>query len=499
MTSFEELISVHCIRLYKLCLFTSELSNKDVVLNRRFLGQLNLEATWMEETLDASGAMLNDKWFPFREGVSAIKLFSTVTYDVIHVNESYPHYHLIEISEKFKKDITGVLHDLHLSLVKTSKYLVKNAKKCGIHGDYTVSADEYEDFDIALFLKNDNLPRNRKLRHIKNPGTTLIYLSTEFLSLKSSMSVFNKFSNLKKSEYKSCIPDLFSEEKLRLILARFHNLQSLYDTYLSESDIEDADSRLKVLRGHISIIYHMLESATKFTHYYERHIVPRQSSIFFSALLPLEIDRFLEITIDFFMTNFICFFKDAKELCGDVIDSYAEIGEKTVPIPRYRGFHVRPSSLISKIVNYYGGRVKMFIGDAVYDPSTPLELFRVNEEINAMKRVRLFELVNNQNIEKKDIRSLLDVLSDSGDVIVYDNSFPDIETNNEETIVEYHKKAITFLLASGKIDISMDITVKFVGDMRSLIDIELLAENGYGENKYGANISLPKKLCYLKR
>ena len=63
---------------------------------------------------------------------------------------------------------------------------------------------------------------------------------------------------------------------------------------------------------------------------------------------------------------------------------------------------------------------------------------------------------------------------------------------------EYLKGAFAYLLASGKIDIKMNITVKFIGDKRSLDDIKLLSESGYGEDKFGNNISLPKKLSYLK-
>ncbi len=495
LSDFDDIISTHCIRLYRLCLFTIESKNRETILNRRFLGRFNLEATWMEETLDAAGARHSEKWFPFREGVSAIKLFSSVCYDVLHVKKSFPYYDLINSESHFNDDVSGVLEDIYLALVKASNYLVKKAKKCGMHShDLETFPEDFIDLNVGSILEKD-----RKLRHIENPGTTLIYLSTEFLSLKGNMHILSDLKSIKKHNYKECIPDIISEEKLRLVLVRFHNLQSLYDTYLSESDIESADDRLKVLRGHISFIYHMLKSVTEFSHYYERHIVPRQSSLFFKSLLPMNIERFLEITIDFFMKNFILYFNGATELCHDVIDSYAEIGEKDISIPEYRGFHVRPSSLIAKIVNYYGGRVKLIISGEEYDPSTPLELFRVNEAINAIKRVKLFELAHNEALVEEDIKSLLHLLEERGDVVVYDGNLDDLKPRNEETIEEYLKKTFAFLLASGKIDIKMYITVKFIGDLRSLDDIELLAQHGYGEDKYGKNITLPKKLSYLKR
>jgi hypothetical protein len=43
------------------------------------------------------------------------------------------------------------------------------------------------------------------------------------------------------------------------------------------------------------------------------------------------------------------------------------------------------------------------------------------------------------------------------------------------------------------------ITVIFEGDKRVLNDIKLLAESGYGEDKFGNNVPLPEKLGYLRR
>ena len=384
---------------------------------------------------------------------------------------------------------------MYSSLIKASSYLVKRAKKCNLHNSVQIiDKNEFTDFEIGSFLEND-----RKLRHIENPGKSLIYLATEFINLKPEMLLFSKLSTLKKSDYKNYIPDSVSEEKLRLVLVRFHNLQSLYDTYLSESDIELSDPRLKILRGHISFIYHMLKSATDFSHYYERHIVPRTTSLFFKSLLPIPVERFLEITINFFMKYFMVYFNGAIELCKDVIDCYAEMDEKDVPIPDYRGFHVRPSSLVSKIINYYGGPVKMIFNNMEYNPASPLELFRVNEEINAIKRKRLFDVVLSEVMHNESLKNILNELSKRGLVVIYDENFQYIEYKGNESYQEYLKGAFAFLLASGKIDIRMTLLVKFIGDKRSLIDIEILANSGYGEDKYGKNIPLPKKLEYLKR
>ena len=495
MSDFETMLQTHCIRLYRLCMFAKDIENREIVLNRRFLGKFHLEATWMEETLDSAGARHNRSWFPAREGVSAIKLFSSVTYDLIHVVRSFSAYNLMSSHGDFELEASEVLDELYNSLVVASLYLTKKARTFCIHD----SVDFLDSTDFIDTKEIFRLPKNRKLRHIDNPGKTLIYLATQFLSLKSEMQLFRKISVLKKKDYRSYIPGSVSEEKLRLVLVRFHNLQSLYDTYLSESDIEGVDSRLKILRGHISFIFHMLKSATEFSHYYERHIVPRHDSLFFKLLQPIEHDRFLEITIDFFIGYFVLYFNSAVLLCKDVIDSYAEIDEVVVEIPEYRGFHVRPSTLVSKIVNYYGGKVRFYLGDNEYDPSTPLELFRVNEEINALKRRHLLDFIHKDNEESLNPDAIFNSLVSNGNIIVYKRDWEEIQKRDDESPRDYLKRGIELLLASGKIDIRLSQTIRVVGDKRALDDIKLLADSGYGEDKLGNNIALPKALDYLKK
>ena len=73
--------------------------------------------------------------------------------------------------------------------------------------------------------------------------------------------------------------------------------------------------------------------------------------------------------------------------------------------------------------------------------------------------------------------------------------------NQDEMASEDVKGAISQviarLLAVGKIDILMPLSVIFVGDIRSLKDIDILAQSGYGEDARGTNIPLPKQISYL--
>jgi hypothetical protein len=193
-----------------------------------------------------------------------------------------------------------------------------------------------------------------------------------------------------------------------------------------------------------------------------------------------------------------------------MLKRYTEIDTIEVGVPPYRGFHVRPSTLISKLVLHYGSEVKMKLGDDTYDASSPLELFRANEKINAHKRRSLaqeiicLDLVPSKpdNVDMRTvIRDVIVNLAERGKVIIYEQPLKIEEKTfqSEAKVMEQVTDEIAKLQVTGKIDIGTEIHAVFTGDKRVLEDIKLLAENGYGEDSFGNNIALPERLAYLRR
>ena len=70
----------------------------------------------------------------------------------------------------------------------------------------------------------------------------------------------------------------------------------------------------------------------------------------------------------------------------DFLKSYVVTDSVNIPIPIYMGFHVRPATLVMKIVKHYGSEVKMQIDEEMFDAASALDLFRANEKIRAKKR-----------------------------------------------------------------------------------------------------------------
>ncbi|KKL51177.1 hypothetical protein LCGC14_2298130, partial [marine sediment metagenome] len=70
---------------------------------RPLVGELLSQSVQIEELLDAYGARNNCRWCAFRFLTAMIKLFSDVSYELLHIQHSLPAYRLLPIEHDFVK------------------------------------------------------------------------------------------------------------------------------------------------------------------------------------------------------------------------------------------------------------------------------------------------------------------------------------------------------------------------------------------------------------
>jgi hypothetical protein len=92
-------------------------------------------------------------------------------------------------------------------------------------------------------------------------------------------------------------------------------------------------------------------------------------------------------------------------------------------------------------------------------------------------------------------------LAEQRKLIIYEQPLKLSERLEEKEVglIELVSREISQLQATEQIDINIELTATFIGDKRVLADIALLAKFGYGEDRFGNNISLPNGLAYLRR
>ena len=472
------------------------------------LGRLLLESSRSEDILDSLGAQYNRYWAPMRLSVAISKAFSRVTYKLQYIHRLYIHDALLKIQGDFDK----ATQEAYLTLIKAfCDFCAHDVRELAEQRNLAVDLYSLNEYDFRSCEVEGRLKANKVLRDVENPDSTAVYLATKFLNLADEGSWLKVYKQEDAGNYASLVPNIISEARLRILGNRFHSLQSLYDTYLQGSVIAKKDKNLLSMRAHITVIFDLLDTAVTLIHYYERHAMRNKRG---KLKHPLPPEKILGIIINYFVAFSDKFVIDSQRLCRNILKSYSEEGSVKLPIPNYRGFHVRPSTLIARIVTHYGSEVHMKLWGAVYDASVPLELFRANEELNRRKRdaitryVSEHKLVRDDKVEvyepdvmKKILRMIFLNLLEKQKIMIYDNdfSFEDVKIFRTESLLEFIKRAIALYLATGRIDIVSGDTVLFSGDKRVLEDIRILAEHGYGEDKFGNNIVLPKSLPYLKR
>ncbi len=503
---FKKLIERRGAKLLGLLHHLADCDSPREAMTRPLLGELLSQATQLEEILDSYDAAKNRKWCTIRSLTAAAKSFSDISYELIHIRDRISSYRLVPGDRDFAAATEQTLAFTGRVLARVAKEMVARAGALELAvSPLTDVAETYSESAPKGHLEHDC-----GTRRAETVAETAAMLTTEFLNLASVSESVRAASNAKPEDYDICLAASLREERLRSLEFQFHNLQSQYDTYVSGTEAEHQDKDLIVLRGHASVIFHLLRTATVFAHYCERHINKGESHALLTAPHLVEREALLSALMTYAITFIDQYIGCATNLCQTMLQRYAEVGEIQVAIPKYRGFHVRPSTLVSKLVLHYGSKVQMRLDDQTYDASSSLDLFRANEKINAQKRrwlaaeiVRL-RLVP-QPCAEQDIvsvvRQVVLSLAAKGKLILYEQplELPDQLCPAEGTLLEKITTETGRLLAMGKIDIGTDIKAFFHGDKRVLSDIQLLAKFGYGEDNFGNNIALPEKLAYLRR
>ncbi len=463
------------------------------VLCRPLLSEILSQAVQLEELLDAYGALGSQRWRGFRNAVAAMKLFGRVHYSVVHLAHAAPGYECVPVEGDLSAALLDARRFTAQVLQVASRRLLEAAEGLGLPPGEAQVCEER--------LPPGRLAQDRPLRHVADVAGPVARLATAFLNLAEEARGIDV-----------ALPRLPEETELRRLAEDFHNLQALYDTHVAQTDVERDDAQVRAMRGHASVVFHLLEIATELTHFHERHVLHAAAGPGASPLLaavPGGAAR-LEAVLGQGTLGTAARYVDAgRALAQQLLRRYAEEGEITVPVPPYRGFHVRPSTLVARVTYHYGSPVTMVLDDEVYDAASPLELFRANEAINARKRRWLAQEIarlvgSGAELDgdlSRAVREVIVQLADQGKVIVYEHPLAPVEGRRAEgqPLLSVVVDEVAKLQALGKLDIVTPVTAMFRGDRRVLADLEKLASSGYGEDAYGNNIALPDELKYLRR
>ena len=438
-------------------------------------------------------------------------VLSAVAYQLRYLEIRVQTFHMQQHETQDFQEITENVRELFDTfLQKAFTDVESEARSLGIMiPEIGISVKDFPFFHSPGKLFADMIEEN-----VRKEDEAIVKLATSFLEIAEEYNALGFGRIFTAQELVDMVPEHVNEERLRTFKSSVHNLQAIYDTYIQYTDMETKDPRLLQLRGCISIALHLLGIATELVHFHERHERnARYAAIYKRLQNIIGLYQTLDLMGNFALFYCTKFLQEGKRLSEEAVMDYAQVISKRIPIPIYRGFHVRPSTYIAKIVRHYGADVQMLLGDEVYDAGCVFDLFRANEEINMEKRriiaKKILELQHitgiGRDVLPQIIRKEISYLHEEELIAVHQGIEPkDFETKGiekddltPEDVRGAINQIIARLLAMGKIDILMPISVTFIGDRRPLHDVEMLAQGGYGEDEKGNNVPLPKEISYL--
>ncbi len=344
-----------------------------VRLTKKNLVALVKESIELEDFLDDHGARSNKNWVYYGEIVASLRGFAGTSYMINHILSRLKFYNLdTSRMEAFIRDADKRLEFINASILALCSTLAAEARRIGL----TIPAPDLNGEEFADRIVVKVLPGNRDQEEVSDIHEYIFRVSTKLVeALKESQSVLIEHKIPKKKLCSGMIPDRINEEKLRHLEMHVHNAQSMYDTYIQKTPLESETPQLKSLRGYISVSLHLLGIAKELTHFFERHesSIRKESTHKKIALLIKHTDV-LETIVNFALYYYTLFIACAEQLARDIQDLFNIAATAAVPVPEGLGFHLRPSTLVAKIANHYGGAITMHVHDKTFDAASVIDI-----------------------------------------------------------------------------------------------------------------------------
>lgn len=399
--SFYERVKIYSFDYLKCCIYINTQDNPQHVFTKKTYSKLISSSHLLEEFLDFNGAKNNKDWFFYRELSAVVRHLGLAGNSQKHLNNRLAFYDL-------PKDDTFIkagekTHDfIMMTIISTAKEVLKEAKRLdiivpkeGYNQDFFpgVITSKMLEFDIDDEEKDQDRQR-------------IVKIASEYMTISKNFDQFGFYEPYSKKKLKELVPEKVNEVEIRQFEMVIHNLQSSFDTYVIYGGFRYGNRKLKQLRGFISVVLHLLQMAGSLLHFYERHLLGRGYKTVYQKVrkkLTNIVDPIwlLDRIINYGL-YYVCHFLDTgKTLAQEIINENIERSSITVSIPEKLGFHNRPSTLVAKIVQHYGGEVELCIGEDRFDASSVLDLTWAGGKI-------LKEKIKKVTFEG-DVRSLEDI------------------------------------------------------------------------------------------
>jgi hypothetical protein len=372
--TFAERVKIFTREYLMCCKYLSETRSETGVISKKLYATLISYSQLLEDFLDFHGAKNNCEWYFFRELSAAVRHLSLACYSQKHILNRLIFYDLVDM-ENFKREGETSFSFLNSTLKNLAPVIIEEARRLKIP-EPVAGVDEADFPEVVtadlLPYDIDDANRDQQKKHIVN-------IASEFIRIAKTLDQFRFYEPYRIEEIRSIVPDKINEVEVRRFEMLVHNLQSSFDTYVIHGGYRFGNRKLKQLRGNFSAVFHLLQVMGRLLHFYERHLYDAGYKNIYKKVqdrlaLLVDADALLERTINYGLYYTCHFLNIGTRLAGEILNENIERGSIVVGIPVKLGFHSRPSLLVAKIVQHYGGQVEMVVGSDRFDASSVLDI-----------------------------------------------------------------------------------------------------------------------------
>lgn len=372
--AFDKKVRIFSHDYLKCCRYITRIDDPRNEFTKKLYSKLISSSMLLEDFLDFHGAKNNKDWYYYRELAAAVRHLSLGANFQKHLSNRLVFYDLADYSD-FQKDGEVTLDFLTKTLADMAPVILKEAQR----HDIPVPEDQFSKDDFPSITTDDLLRYNIDDQDKDLQKKHIVKIASEFLNITKDFDQLKFYVPYPHEDILLLVPDKINEVEIRRYEMLLHSLQSSFDTYVIHGGFRYGNRKLKQLRGAFSVVFHLLQMVGRLLHFYERHlyeagykntykiIQDKLASLINPAIL-------LDRTINYGLFYACHFLTNGQELAGEILNENIERAKIKVNIPQKLGFHARPSLLVAKIVQHYGGQVELCLGDDRFDASSVLDI-----------------------------------------------------------------------------------------------------------------------------
>jgi phosphotransferase system HPr-like phosphotransfer protein len=372
--SFAEKVRIFSADYLKCCAFITTVDDPKNTFNKKLFSKLISSSMLLEDFLDFHGAKNNKNWYLYREYSAAVRHLSLGANFQKHLSNRLVFYDLAN-TEDFEAEGEKTLVFLTESLRTMVPEIVDEAKRLQI----PIPTEPFTTADFPSVVTGELLDYDIDDQDKDQQKKNIVKIASEFLNIAKSFDELKFYEPYHYQDILAIVPEKINEVEIRRYEMLVHNLQSAFDTYVIHGGFRYGNRKLKQLRGYFSVVFHLLQMVGRLLHFYERHLhqagyknTYKKIQEKLSSLINPEtiLDRIINYGL-FYACHFLT---TGIELASEILNENIERSSISVGIPVTLGFHSRPSLLVAKIVQHYGGQVELVVGEDRFDASSVLDL-----------------------------------------------------------------------------------------------------------------------------